>query len=225
MRLGVLIAVEAEAAAILGDGFFSWRPSGGGRLESATRPISLMLTGVGKAYAARAAALLARDCGPLCALGTGGGLGDERVGDLVLGFRFLEHDMDISALGFARGVTPYGPVAEAVFGTASEPTRTLALRALSSAGLSAEEGVVASGDRFISDPLVAEDLRLGYGARVSDMESAAAAKVALMDGRDFFTLRWVSDGANRSSAADWAANVRSSGETFRLFLRALAALL
>ena len=225
MKLGVIMAVEAEASAILGDAGFGWAPGPRGRLESADGRLALLMSGVGKVYAARAAAVLAADCGLLCALGTAGGLGSDPVGSLFLCGRFVEHDMEVGELGFPRGVTPYGSLPGPVFGSLGGGTAALLRRALDAAGLDARDGVCASGDRFVADRREADELRGEFGAVVSDMESAAAAKAALADGREFFALRWVSDNADHDSATDWPANVRRSAETLRIFLRALSGLL
>ncbi|TFG83304.1 MAG: hypothetical protein E4H20_05825 [Spirochaetales bacterium] len=225
MRLGVLIAVDAEAAAIRDDEFFHWKPDSRGSLRSEIYPLSFMQTGVGKVYAARAAAILAGDCDLLCTLGTAAGLSDEKIGQLFLCGDFFEHDMDASPLGFAPGVTPFDIRTEAIMHTLGDNARSLVHLALSTAGLSAEDASLASGDQFLAGRSKAHAVRRAFGAQLLDMESAAVAKIALLEKRQAFALRWVSDSADRSSPTDWATHVRRSAEVFRVLLRTLAPML
>lgn len=220
-RLGVTIAVRDEAAAILAEPGFRWEEGPRGVLRSARYPISLMLSGVGKAYAARSAAILAAECGALCPLGTAGGLSDEPVGTLYLCERAVEHDMDVSGLGFAPGVTPFAAMDGPELGGLFPAWRATFEGALADAGLPYAEGLVASGDRFLADPAVAAAVRTGFGAALADMESAAVAKVAMLEGLSFCTLRWISDNADHDSPTDWPTQVARSSDSFRRALLAL----
>lgn len=220
-RLGVTIAVRDEAAAILAEGAFRWEEGPRGVLRSARYPLSLMLSGVGKAYAARAAAILAAECGALCPMGTAGGLSDEAVGALYLCERAVEHDMDVTGLGYAPGVTPFSAMVGPELGGLSPAWRAAFEGAMADGGLPYAEGLVASGDRFLADPAVAAAVRIGFGAALADMESAAVAKVAMLEGLSFCTLRWISDNADRDSPTDWPTQVARSSEIFRRALLSL----
>jgi nucleoside phosphorylase len=234
-RLGAIVAVDAEAGAILADGRFEWEAAeagtGGGcaLYESRSLPLTLALSGVGKVFASwAAAALVGRRCELLVSLGSSGGLGSEPVGSLYLVREFVEHDMLVTALGIPPYVTPFAGMEGPVISALSPAAEALALEALAASGLEAGSGEgkwarAAAGDRFIGDAAEARALREATGASLCDMESAAVAKLcAYRAGVDFFALRSVSDNADHLARLSWAEQARLSSRDFDAYLWALA---
>jgi nucleoside phosphorylase len=227
MRAGVIIAVEAEASAILADRRFEWESRGFGAYSSRAFPIRLELSGVGKVFASWACArLLGASLEPPCdlllSLGTSGGLASEEVGSLKLVKEFVEHDMLVTGLGVEPGVTPFAGMRSQVISTLSPRAEALALDALSAAGLKASWARAATGDRFIGDAVEAAELRFRTGASLCDMESAAIAKLcayrAVGGSVDFLALRSVSDNADHGAQVSWAAQVELSSRDFDAYL-------
>jgi nucleoside phosphorylase len=241
-RLGAIVAVEEEAAAILADRRFEWAEEARGEYGSRAYPIRLAVCGVGKAFASWSCARLMSG-GPtggglapgdlLVSLGTSGGLGSERVGSLRLVKEFVEHDMLVTGLGVPPGVTPFSGMAGPVITTLSPAAEELALAALGAAGLQAPWARAASGDRFIGDADAARALRESTGAALCDMESAALAKLCAFRaiaangaaGLDYFALRSVSDNADHAAQVSWRQQVALSAVDFDAYLYALAGLL
>lgn len=228
-RLGAIIALEAEAAAILADGRFSWAEDGPGEFSSGSYPLRLALCGVGKAFASWACARLAprleRGRDLLVSLGTSGGLSKEKVGSLRLVGEFVEYDMDASGLGFERGLTPFSGAEEAVIRSLSPWAEELAAKALEASGRRADWARAASGDRFIQDAGEASALREATGASIVDMESAAIAKLCAFRGHlDFLALRYVSDNADHAAMESWTSRVADASLDFDAFLFELARL-
>jgi nucleoside phosphorylase len=234
----VIVAVEAEARAILADGRFRWRTTGaaaGGRsFASEAFPIVLELCGVGKAFASWSLARIADDCDLVVSLGTSGGLSSESVGSLHLVREFVEHDMSVTGLGIEAGVTPFEGMDSPVISPLSEEGAAFALAALEASGLEADWARAASGDRFIGDAAEAAELKRRTGASLCDMECAALAKLCafrgasgLQDARalDFFALRAVSDNADHAAQHSWARQAELSAKDFDTYLYALASLL
>lgn len=235
MKLGVIIAIEAEAEAVLGDPRFEWEPRalGFGGYSSRAFPIRLELSGVGKVFASWSCArLLGASSAPLCdillSMGTSGGLRSEKVGALALAKEFVEHDMVVTGLGIEAGVTPFAGMEGQVISRLSPRSEAMALEALSASGLAARalEGTwarAASGDRFIGDAEEAADLARRTGASLCDMESAAIAKLCALRAKvDFFALRSVSDNADHRAQLSWEAQVRFSSRDFDSYLFELA---
>jgi nucleoside phosphorylase len=241
MRLGVIVALEAEAAAILADPRFEWESLGSGGYSSRAFPVRLEVSGVGKVFASWACArLIGEGLAPgvdlMLSLGTSGGLSSEEVGSLLLVKEFVEHDMLVTGLGFEAGVTPFAGMAGPVISSLSPDAEALALAALSDCALSgaAPDAVwarSASGDRFIGDAAEAAELRIRTGASLCDMESAAIAKLCAYRGGgaggslDFFALRYVSDNADHRARLSWAQSVEISSRGFDAYLYALAGLI
>ncbi len=231
--MGVIVALPAEAAVILADARFGWAATGPGEYSSAAFPIRLAISGVGKAFAAWACALLAvgdlTGCDLMLSMGTSGGLSSETVGSLRLVKEFVEHDMLVSGLGFEPYVTPFSGMKGPVICSLSQEAEGLALGALAASGLNAPWARSASGDRFISDATEARELYEATGASLCDMESAAIAKLcALRGGRagaaglDFFAFRSISDNADHAARLSWQRQVELSALDFDSYLYALA---
>jgi adenosylhomocysteine nucleosidase len=231
MKLGVIIALEAEAEAVLCDARFDWEPLAPGEYASRAFPMRLALSGVGKAFASWSCARLAPCCELLLSMGTSGGLRSEKVGSLALAKEFVEHDMVVAGLGIEAGVTPFAGMEGPVISRLSPRAEALALGALTASGLDARalEGTwarSASGDRFIGDAEEAADLSRRTGASLCDMESAAIAKLCAFRAKlDFFSLRFVSDNADHRAQLSWEAQVRLSSRDFDSYLFELAKLL
>lgn len=113
--------------------------------------------------------------------------------------RFVQRDMDVSAIGFPVGETPLDPIpgelkVERVF--AQLP-----------------EGVCGTGDSFeTGEPKVA--------CTVVDMEAYAFAKVCLLEGVAFASVKYISDGSDETAASDWKESLPLAAHKFVEMIRA-----
>lgn len=189
--------------------------------------VVLVLSRVGKVAAASTTATLieAFGVGRILFTGVAGGLAEGvRVGDVVVADRFVQHDLDSSPL-FARYEIP-------LYGRSTlpcdEPLTTLLLEAthagLASAGSHfhretliheprVHQGLVASGDRFVSSAQDASALRhslqsAGHPALAVEMEGAAVAQVCFDYGVPFAVMRTISDRADDEAHMDFSAFVQ-----------------
>jgi adenosylhomocysteine nucleosidase len=170
------------------------------------RDIRVLYCGVGKVNAAIA---LARDLTRYALQGESmplvlnfGSAGSRRfgAGTLVSCHQFVQRDMNVSALGFAPGVTPYD---EAPPCLTFEPV----FKQLPPA-------VCGSGDSFATG---ATDLDCAVADRhcdVVDMEAYALAKVCWQEHAAFGCAKYVSDGADHAAANDWQSNVHKAADEF-----------
>jgi adenosylhomocysteine nucleosidase len=170
---------------------------GAGRFERQGVPV--LYTGIGKVNAAVA---LARRLGeyrhagralPLVVnFGTAGSLRFPAHA-LVCCHRFIDRDMDVSALGFAPGVTPFDELPAMLEFAPRFPRLPAA--------------VCGSGDSFATRPR-------GDRCDVVDMEAYALAKTCRLEGAGFACAKYVSDGADEAAAEDWQRNVAGAAEAF-----------
>ncbi len=187
------------------------------------RPVVLVLSGIGKVAAATTAALLihAFDVAELVFTGVAGGLGDGvRVGDVVLARQLVQHDMDASPL-FPRFEVPLTGRAlfdtDAALGDALQraaqrclgaAAQTIGAGHLHDFGIDApalHQGLVASGDRFVSSAAESDALRAVLPAALAvEMEGAALAQVCADFGRPFGVIRTISDRADDSAHVDFS---------------------
>ena len=212
-RLAVVGALHEEIAALVpcladvrterraGREFLS------GRLDG--HDVVLVRCGIGKVAAAATAAVLldAFDASALLFTGVAGGLGtDVRVGDIVVARELLQHDMDASPL-FPRWEVP-------LTGRARFPADPAWTGRLARAGgavarahardARVHEGLVASGDRFVSTRAESDGLRAALpDALAVEMEGAAVAQVCHDFGRPFAVVRTVSDRADDDAHGDF----------------------
>ena len=176
-----------------------------GLLERAGADV--LYTGVGKV---NAAAALARRLAELRVagqaparvvnLGTAGSR-SVRAHTLVACNRFSQRDMDVSGLGFARGVTPFDP-APAVL---EFPPLFTHLPQLT----------CSTADSF------ATHLH-EVGGDVVDMEAFALARVCVGERVPFACAKYVTDGADSDSATHWEAALEAAAASFATLYASLA---
>jgi adenosylhomocysteine nucleosidase len=186
----------------------------------------LVLTKVGKVAAATTTAALIEtfDVKRIVFTGVAGGIGaGVKVGDVVVAREFVQHDMDSSPL-FSRYEIP-------LYGSASLPcdeTLTAMLLEAAHAGLACvgdhfhhnellakptvHQGLIASGDRFVSSAqdaaCVLQGLQgAGFEPLAVEMEGAAVAQVCRDYDVPFAAMRTISDRADAQAHVDFSAFV------------------
>jgi adenosylhomocysteine nucleosidase len=124
------------------------------------------------------------------------------TGAVVACRSFVQRDMDVTALGFALGTTPFDP---------SPPVLEFPE---SIAGL--PHGTCSSADAFETrGPAIACD--------VLDMEAYALAKVCWLEKARFSCVKYITDGADHAAATDWQTNLPKAAAEFQRIYRTLAA--
>ncbi|WNR46536.1 5'-methylthioadenosine/adenosylhomocysteine nucleosidase [Paenibacillus roseipurpureus] len=162
-------------------------------------------TGVGKVNAAVTTQILIDQFKVEAVIFTGvaGALAPElNIGDLVISTECVQHDMDVTALGYAKGVIPYEE--NSVF----EADRTLVeLAAVAGEKLfpgKVKQGRVLSGDQFIASREVVAGLHQELSGVCVEMEGASVAQVCGMNGIPYVVLRSMSDKADGSAHVNFA---------------------
>ena len=184
--------------------------------------VVLALSGIGKVAAATTATALIERLGAqrMVFTGVAGGLGRSiNVGDVVVGHDFVQHDLDVSPLFPRYEVPMYG---KARFN--GDMALTTALFEASRQALSAphllqaypeakvHRGLIASGDRFVSNAIESNDLRTtlqaaGHEVLAVEMEGAAVAQVCHDYTVPFAAVRTISDRADDSAHVDFPSFV------------------
>lgn len=123
--------------------------------------------------------------------GVGGGLADGlKIGDVVVASAVVEHDMDMSPLGYPIGFV--GGVNRTEM-PCDKKTADLLERCTRELNIPCRRGIVASGDQFISSDEKKAFLVKTFNASVCEMEGAAIGHVCIRNGVPFGVLRSVSD--------------------------------
>ncbi|GIP57951.1 5'-methylthioadenosine/adenosylhomocysteine nucleosidase [Paenibacillus woosongensis] len=163
-------------------------------------------SGVGKVNAAATTQVLVDRFGADTILFTGvaGAVHPElNIGDIVISSSCQQHDMDVTPLGFARGIIPYQDVSDF---PADKKLIRLAEEACSK--LCEDNnfivGKVLSGDQFISDYDYVRELHETMDGACVEMEGAAVAQVCHMNGVPYVILRSMSDKADGTADVNFA---------------------
>jgi adenosylhomocysteine nucleosidase len=115
------------------------------------------------------------------------------VRTLVACHRFVDRDMNVLALGFAPGVTPFDGLPPQL----EFPVRFADL----------PEAICGSGDSFAT-------LSHDVACDVIDMEAYALAKACRLASAEFACAKYVSDGADENAALHWKENVAGAADAF-----------
>jgi adenosylhomocysteine nucleosidase len=162
-------------------------------------------TGVGKVNAAVTTQILIDQFGVEAVIFTGvaGALDPElQIGDLVISTECVQHDMDVTALGFPRGVIPYAE--NSVY---AADRKLVELAVASGEKLFAgkvKQGRVLSGDQFIASREVVASLYQELNGVCVEMEGSSVAQVCAMNGIPYVVLRSMSDKADGSAHVNFA---------------------
>ena len=153
---------------------------------------NVVYTGVGKINASFAISKAYFDFKPKVFInyGTAGALNYSLSGLLEVS-KFEQRDMEVSALGFKIGETPF------------EKLSTI---------ITSEKGFSCStGDNFVTKvPKIKTDL--------VDMESYAYAKFCKLYNIKFYCYKYVSDNANENASIDWNKTIKNGAKEFANFL-------
>ncbi|NQX57550.1 5'-methylthioadenosine/adenosylhomocysteine nucleosidase [Paenibacillus qinlingensis] len=162
-------------------------------------------TGVGKVNAAVTTQILIDQFGVEAVIFTGvaGALDPElQIGDLVISTECVQHDMDVTALGFPRGVIPYAE--NSVY---AADRKLVELAVASGEKLFAgkvKQGRVLSGDQFIASREVVASLYQELNGVCVEMEGSSVAQVCAMNSIPYVVLRSMSDKADGSAHVNFA---------------------
>jgi adenosylhomocysteine nucleosidase len=172
-----------------------------------------VLSGIGKVAASITATTLIThfQATRLIFTGVAGGLGPGvQVGDVVVATELLQHDLDASPIFPRHQIPGRGLSRIPTCPTLSHALLAAARQTLGvSGGQQVHEGLIVSGDRFVSSASEAQALQTELpDALAVEMEGAAIAQVCLDFGLPFGVVRSISDRADDAAHVDFTRFVR-----------------
>ncbi len=208
MKIGIICAMEEELAPL--KKIMSIKESRTkarmefieGTLEE--KDVVMVISGIGKVNAAVCAQILADDyhVTHLINVGVAGGVKENiQPMDVVVATALLQHDMDVTAFGLKRGEIPR--FESSLFKTDDKLTRLALEGSRKNEGYTTHEGIIVSGDQFISSKEKIEDLLETFHAAACEMEGAAIAQAADLNHIPFSVIRAISDNANTGASMDY----------------------
>lgn len=152
--------------------------------------VVLSLCGVGKVNSSIACALLIDEyeCDLIINTGIAGGIAPLNTKDVVIAKELKYHDFDTTIFGYDYGQVPGFPKSF----VPNIDSILLVKRALNKLNIPYKEGIVYSGDQFVSSMDSLSHFTNVEGA-ACEMEGASIAQVCVKAGVDFIVLRYISD--------------------------------
>ena len=175
------------------------------KTEKGEAEVVSLLCGIGKVNAATAAAHFATlGFDIILNYGLSGGVSGISRGELCACNRFLEHDFDLTGIGYKLCEKP----SQKYIYDADEKLLEICKNTVPDLKM----GTAVSGDRFICDEDVRLKLKNEFNAMSCDMETAAIAYVCDSAKIPFLSLRRISDDAG-SDALESYREMNTSDET------------
>ncbi len=173
------------------------------------KTVIVVKSGVGKVAGAVCTQLLTDKFAPDFIINTGiaGGIAHGmQVGDIVIAEKLVQHDFDASAIGYAKGyicnnINPNEPT----YFYADKELNLKLKKVLEEKmpDIKYHEGVIASGDMFISSNEKKKELREMFNAKAAEMEGAAIAHAATLNEIPFIIIRALSDLADEQAGKNY----------------------
>ena len=182
------------------------------RYSYAEKSVFLAKCGIGEIASSAATALLIGKfcCTYIVNFGLVGAFDSALRGTLVTVRDVVHYDCDITAFGHELG-------APADIDDPFLPANAEMLSFLSSFNLPVVR--LASGDKFVADPVLSNRIKSDFSADICDMEGAGIALVCARSGVPFTMIKLVSDGADSAATEDFAASkARTFGRAFDVVL-------
>lgn len=200
--IGILCAMDSEFALIR-------EALSGGHTESVGRQtfylaqrgekqIVAAVCGVGKVNAAACAQMMISHFHASCLINSGvaGALSSElHILDLVIAKELVCHDLE------ERLLQNYFPHCSRF--PADEAISALAVSICQEQGLSCRRGLIVSGDQFVTDSAIKNDIIARTHGDAIEMEGAAVGQVCYLNEIPFTVIRCISDGADDTGEMDY----------------------
>ena len=154
-------------------------------------------------------------CDVLLFSGVAGGINPKlKIGDLVVANKLAQHDLDITAFGHPYGYVPGG----SVYVESDDNLRSIAVEIAGEKNIPIIEGIIATGDQFISNEAKKEFIEKTFNADALEMEGASVAVTCDALGIPFLILRSISDTADMDAGFNFDKFLETSAKTSADFM-------
>ena len=168
------------------------------------KDVVVVRSGIGKVNAAVCTQILADVFEVEAVINTGiaGSLRNEiNIGDIVVSTDALQHDMDAVEFGYPKGQIPGMKVFSFVANAALRETAVRVCQKVNP-DIQVFEGRVVSGDQFVAGAEKKNEIIKEFAGYCTEMEGAAIAQTAYLNGIPFVVVRAISDKADNSATMD-----------------------
>lgn len=217
-KIGIIGAMELEVATLknlmtvdkiikkAGMDFYE------GTLEG--KPVVVVQCGVGKVNSAMCVQILADlfEVSHVVNTGVAGSLNAKLdIGDILVSKDALQHDMDVTPLGYEPGQIP-GLDSLSFLADAQMISTAISACKKVNSDVNVIEGRVVSGDQFISSKDVKARLIDIFQGDCAEMEGASIAQASYLNSLPFIVIRAISDKADDSAEMDYPSFEKKAAE-------------
>lgn len=170
------------------------------------RDVCVVVCGVGKVNAAMCALMLIEKYKPDLVLNSGvaGSLSPiVGIGDIVVATKSVEHDMNGTALGDRQGEITFPDGNMMFFECDKQASTLLASICKKIPDTKVAQGIIASGDIFVSDRKQRFKINDRFGALACEMEGAAIGHVCVRCEVPYGIIRAISDDLDENKGMDF----------------------
>ena len=170
------------------------------------KDVCIVVCGVGKVNAAMCALMLIEKYKPNLVLNSGvaGSLSPiVGIGDIVVATKSVEHDMNGTALGDKQGEITFPDGNMMFFECDKQASTLLAAICKEIPDTKVAQGIIASGDIFVSDRKQRFNINDRFGALACEMEGAAIGHVCVRCEVPYGIIRAISDDLDENKGMDF----------------------
>lgn len=170
------------------------------------KDVCIVVCGVGKVNAAMCALMLIEKYKPNLVLNSGvaGSLSPiVGIGDIVVATKSVEHDMNGTALGDKQGEITFPDGNMMFFECDKQASTLLAAICKEIPDTKVAQGIIASGDIFVSDRKQRFKINDRFGALACEMEGAAIGHVCVRCEVPYGIIRAISDDLDENKGIDF----------------------
>ena len=188
------------------------------------KEIIIVESGVGKVNSARTTQILIDNFKPnlIINIGVAGGLCDSiNVLDIVIGERLVQYDFDITEFNHNKGYIPK-------IGDFIETNNNYVDKIYNlgkKLNLNIHKGMIATGDRFITDIQIRKDINKEFNALCNEMEGASIAQVCKLCNIPFIVIRSISDSIKQNTVLNYEEFLEQSCNQITNFLEEIISIL
>lgn len=183
--------------------------------------VVLIEAGIGKVNAARTTQILIDkfEIDAVINVGSAGSANDElEIGDIVIGDKLVQHDFDLTAMGYPKGyIYNIGQYVECD-GRLIEKIQNVIFEIYNN-DFKIKIGTIASGDIFCTESKMKEKIKTKFNADAIEMEGAAIAQVCKLDCMPCIIIRSISDKPNGNNHITFAEHLEKASKRCAMIVK------
>ena len=160
------------------------------------KKLVLVESGIGKVNAARTTQVLIDKMNVECVLNVGvaGSVSEDvNILDIVLGSKLVQHDFDITVFDHEKGYIPNVGI------YMNSDSKLLELARSVNINTKVHEGVIASGDIFVTSLEMSKKIFTKFNALAVEMEGSSISQVCYLCNIPYLVIRSISDSLNKGN--------------------------